>query len=447
MTVDASDGGIIAASRARPERFAEIFDRHYAEIHRYVDRRLGADAADDIAAETFLIAFRGRGRFDVSRDSARPWLYGIATNLIGRHRRSESRRYRAMARLENRDVSEGHEDRVVSAVAAGDGRLSAALAGLAHGDRDVLLLVALGELSYPEVAQALAAADGTAKSPSRGSLWYRKSSIGETVVVRSPIRPGVKYTVQVEQDDHVLASPDKPLPEPTSHAAPGGQRFPVLSASWPGDKLTVRPASAADAAEWEADGKPDAGDLHVGEPSRSIGPEMGGGPVLDFGVEGARRLPADPAKLRAALLNYAVKVGHTRVPNPDEYLYRGASFLLVDEPIDDDVRIATYRLLASLRGVRTVTATDANGRQRQGVALRTTTKRYGTVDSELLIDSGTGRLVASQEVVVTPGTRNASLRPGDRWHYEIVRQAGWTNQSAESLLPADEPPPAGPDEP
>ncbi|WP_051466872.1 RNA polymerase sigma factor [Actinomadura oligospora] len=165
MTAGASDSEIIAASRDRPERFAEIFDRHYAEIHRYVDRRLGADAADDIAAETFLIAFRSRERFDVSRDSSRPWLYGIATNLIGRHRRGEMRRYRAMARMESRDVVEGHveghEDRVVSALAAGDGTLSAALAELAHGDRDVLLLVALGELSYPETAQALDIAYGT----------------------------------------------------------------------------------------------------------------------------------------------------------------------------------------------------------------------------------------------------------------------------------------------
>ncbi|MFC5186272.1 RNA polymerase sigma factor [Actinomadura harenae] len=161
VTTDASDGEIIAAARDSPERFAEIFDRHYAEIHRYVDRRLGADAADDIAAETFLIAFRARERFDTVRTSARPWLYGIATNLIGRHRRSETRRYRAMARMEDRDVVEGHEDRVLSAVAAGDGTLSAALGELAHGDRDVLLLVALGELSYPEVAQALDIAYGT----------------------------------------------------------------------------------------------------------------------------------------------------------------------------------------------------------------------------------------------------------------------------------------------
>ncbi|MQY07178.1 RNA polymerase sigma factor [Actinomadura macrotermitis] len=156
-----TDAEIIAASRRRPEGFAAVFDRYYAEIHRYVDRRLGADAADDIAAETFLIAFRGRAAFDPAHASARPWLYGIATRLVSRHRRTELRRYRALARLRSAEAVEGHEDRVLSAVAAADGPLSAALAGLAHGDRDVLLLVALGDLGYAEVAEALDIAYGT----------------------------------------------------------------------------------------------------------------------------------------------------------------------------------------------------------------------------------------------------------------------------------------------
>ncbi|WP_307796533.1 RNA polymerase sigma factor [Actinomadura barringtoniae] len=158
---EGSDAEIIDASRREPERFAVIFDRHYAEIHRYVDRRLGADAADDIAADVFLIAFRRRVTFDPGQVSARPWLFGIATRLIGRHRRSELRRYRAMARLDPGGVIEGHEERVTDAVAAGDAGLSPALARLAAVDRDVLLLVALAGLSYPEVAAALGVKYGT----------------------------------------------------------------------------------------------------------------------------------------------------------------------------------------------------------------------------------------------------------------------------------------------
>ncbi|MFB4297449.1 RNA polymerase sigma factor [Actinomadura sp. NTSP31] len=156
-----SDADVITAARRNPERFADLFDRHYAQIHRYVDRRLGADAADDIAAETFLIAFRRRAAFDTAHASARPWLYGIATRLISRHRRDELRRYRAMARLHTADAVESHESSVTSAVAAASLGLSPALAGLRHGDRDVLLLVALADLSYPEVAEALGIAYGT----------------------------------------------------------------------------------------------------------------------------------------------------------------------------------------------------------------------------------------------------------------------------------------------
>ncbi|MBO2439157.1 RNA polymerase sigma factor [Actinomadura nitritigenes] len=156
-----SDADIITAARRDPERFADLFDRHYRDIHRYVDRRLGADAADDIAAETFLIAFRRRAVFDPAHTSARPWLYGIATRLISRHRRDELRRYKAMARMRTADVVESHESSVASAVDAASFGLSPALARLRHGDRDVLLLVALAELSYPEVAEALGIAYGT----------------------------------------------------------------------------------------------------------------------------------------------------------------------------------------------------------------------------------------------------------------------------------------------
>jgi DNA-directed RNA polymerase specialized sigma24 family protein len=62
-----------------------LFRRYAPEVQRYVRRRLGADAADDVVAETFLAAFRQRHRYDFGRMNARPWLYGIATHRIGRH--------------------------------------------------------------------------------------------------------------------------------------------------------------------------------------------------------------------------------------------------------------------------------------------------------------------------------------------------------------------------
>jgi DNA-directed RNA polymerase specialized sigma24 family protein len=88
------DAAIIERSWREPERFAVLFDRHAARIHRYVARRVGREVADDLVAETFLAAFaKRRGYFTAYRDAG-PWLYGIATNLVGQHRREEVRQFR-----------------------------------------------------------------------------------------------------------------------------------------------------------------------------------------------------------------------------------------------------------------------------------------------------------------------------------------------------------------
>ncbi|RAY13752.1 RNA polymerase subunit sigma-70 [Actinomadura craniellae] len=165
-SLDPSDAALIAQSRDDPECFAVIFDRYFAEIHRYVSSRLGTGPADDVAAETFLAAFSQRHRYDTARAQARAWLYGIATNLVRRHRRTEVRAYRALERTPAEADSGGHADRVADRVSAQrmQPRLAAALAGLSAGDRDVLLLVAYGELSYDEVALALGIPAGTVGS-------------------------------------------------------------------------------------------------------------------------------------------------------------------------------------------------------------------------------------------------------------------------------------------
>ncbi|GCB50379.1 RNA polymerase ECF-subfamily sigma factor [Streptomyces sp. NL15-2K] len=72
-------------------------------------RRLGAGAADDITAETFLTAFRIRSRYDTTRPSARPWLYGIAGNLGG---------LRALARTGHDPVAETWSEHADDRVAA-----------------------------------------------------------------------------------------------------------------------------------------------------------------------------------------------------------------------------------------------------------------------------------------------------------------------------------------
>ncbi|WP_433337212.1 RNA polymerase sigma factor [Spirillospora sp. CA-294931] len=177
-----SDAEVVRQSLDDPERFAELFDRHHRRIHAYVARRLGTQAADDIVAETFLAAFRRRASYDLDRPLARPWLYGIATTLIARHRRAEERHYRALQRTGADPLPEPMADAVITRVVAESHErvLGGALAGLARGDRDVLLLVAWGGLTYEEVAQALEVPVGTVRSRLHRARRRVRAALGDT---------------------------------------------------------------------------------------------------------------------------------------------------------------------------------------------------------------------------------------------------------------------------
>jgi len=162
---DVDDAAIIARSSEEPELFATVFDRHFSQIRVFLQRRIGEDA-DDLAADVFSIAFQRRDRFRAVHRSALPWLYGIASNLVSRHRRSEIRTLRALARLQSAEPGEDESERVAERVHASSLRLPLfeALAKLHARDRDALLLVAWEELTYEEVAVALEIPVGTVRS-------------------------------------------------------------------------------------------------------------------------------------------------------------------------------------------------------------------------------------------------------------------------------------------
>ena len=113
-----SDADLAARFRRDPELFTEVHDRYFPAIYRYVAGRMDKQTAEDIAAETFLVAFDRRNAFDAERGSLQSWLFGIATNLVARHHRKEARHYRALARIDVAPADEGHENRVVASVAA-----------------------------------------------------------------------------------------------------------------------------------------------------------------------------------------------------------------------------------------------------------------------------------------------------------------------------------------
>ena len=166
MSSEPDDAAVIAASIARPQEFTVIFERHFDEIHRYLRRRHPGDA-EELAAEVFTVAFDARSRYQPRGDSARPWLYGIASRLLARRWRSETRGLRAHARSGGR--REPVEDDFADAVERADAQrrsaaIAAAVARLNPGDRDALLLYALSDLSYDEVALALEVPIGTVRS-------------------------------------------------------------------------------------------------------------------------------------------------------------------------------------------------------------------------------------------------------------------------------------------
>jgi RNA polymerase sigma factor (sigma-70 family) len=158
-----SDAEVIGRSLVDPEAFGLIYDRHAATLLRFLGRRAGATVAEGLVGELFRIAFERRKTFDESRASALPWLYGIGSNLLLKHRRAEARRLRASARM----AREAPDRR--TRAAALDARLlfpraANAIEALPDGEREALLLFAWEDLSYQSLAEALELPIGTVRS-------------------------------------------------------------------------------------------------------------------------------------------------------------------------------------------------------------------------------------------------------------------------------------------
>ena len=161
-----TDSEVMAASLEEPQEFGSIYRRYFEQVYRYLARRAGPSAADDLAAEVFVRAFTARGRFDLGAGSARPWLYGIASNVLRDHLRSQERRIRAYIHAAepvgtDSDIPDA-TDRASAALMAP--LLQRALASLPEADRETFLLHVLGELTYEEVALTLRIPIGTVRS-------------------------------------------------------------------------------------------------------------------------------------------------------------------------------------------------------------------------------------------------------------------------------------------
>lgn len=209
-----TDAQVIAASLQSPGVFGELFDRHATTMFRYFVRRVGPHQAESLLGELFRVAFERRSTFDRDRRDARPWLYGIAGNLLARHRREEARRLDATARLLTRTTAAG------DAMADADDRLEAsqrwhqvaeALAGLPAGEREALLLFAWEEMSYDEVAAALDIPVGTVRSRLSRARHRIRELIGasgeEEETVTRTLRPD--RVLRVDQGDPTVFKREK----------------------------------------------------------------------------------------------------------------------------------------------------------------------------------------------------------------------------------------------
>lgn len=156
--------GRLRETRGMGLSFDQVFEAEFAPLHSYLYRRLGSSIAEDLTAETFAIAYRRWDAFDQSRP-VRPWLYGIAANLVRHHWRKERRMLRAYAHAHLDPVAQDDDAATAKLDAERQKReLAAALAKLRPEEREVLLLYAWAELSDAEIAEALSLPLGTVKS-------------------------------------------------------------------------------------------------------------------------------------------------------------------------------------------------------------------------------------------------------------------------------------------
>jgi len=173
MTGESDDDLLRALAGGGRDAFAALFRRHHTFVYNVAFRRTASwAAAEDVTGIVFLELWRQRERVQPLGGSIRPWLAGVAANQARHVWRARSRRAAALGRLAwgGDDAASGHEADPADNVAAriDDERAMATLLNrldaLPEGHREVLTLWAWEQLSYDEIAVALAVPVGTVRS-------------------------------------------------------------------------------------------------------------------------------------------------------------------------------------------------------------------------------------------------------------------------------------------
>ena len=147
----------VASTSNQAESFQRLFEAQAGAVLAYGLRRTDPDAAKDVVAETFLVAWQ---RLDAVPEDALPWLLGVARNVLRNRHRSTQRQnaLEVKVRLEPSVAVDGFDREV-------DARLSilAALDRLPEGDQQILKLTAWDKLSVSRASSVVGCSEGAFK--------------------------------------------------------------------------------------------------------------------------------------------------------------------------------------------------------------------------------------------------------------------------------------------
>lgn len=177
--------------------FEEVVLCHLDLVYR-IALRLSGDPheAEDLTQETFLRAHRSFSRFELREYGAKPWLLRILHNVFY-SRREQAARVASLVEDLNLEDFAAELEREDSPVSDGgrisweafDEELKSAVQSLAPEYRSTILLWALGDLSYKEIAHVLGCAVGTVMS----RLYRARQQLAQTLAeyaVERRLRPG-----------------------------------------------------------------------------------------------------------------------------------------------------------------------------------------------------------------------------------------------------------------
>jgi RNA polymerase sigma-70 factor (ECF subfamily) len=156
--------------------FEQLFAAHYWAVRAYVLRRAPSASAEDVLAETFLVAWR---RLDSLGEDPLPWLFGVARRVMANQQRAERRRGALTARLQGLLAGQTSEWDPPAAMSE---ELAVAMVSLSPPEREALLLVAWEGLDPARAAQAAGCSPAAFRARLHRARRHIAASLADTSI-------------------------------------------------------------------------------------------------------------------------------------------------------------------------------------------------------------------------------------------------------------------------